>query len=269
MKEFFPGFCIPSTGMCRIDFAISLAKMMTVFMRVKVLDDTENQRASLRMVESSGISTNREQLVMDCLNDGCTHICFMDEDMKFDPFTLHRIARHKKPMVVCNYRIRKKGGDFSAMSLSPPTRVITNADSTGLEPCAFAGFGFSLIAREVFEQIPHPWFPIIWSDKYGRYSTEDKPFCEMVRKRGYEIYVDHDASKMVSHIGTYDFKYDDNGANGECYINAFDDDHCDVDQRIADDAVARVDRVEQETKVGLLGASTFGKTGMSMSRKKR
>jgi len=41
------------------------------------------------------------------------------------------------------------------------------------------------------------------------YTTEDVAFMERVAKIGEEVYVDHDISKRVYHVGDFVYKYDD------------------------------------------------------------
>jgi hypothetical protein len=153
---------------------------------------------------------------MDCMALGCTHICFIDEDMVFAPSILHVMVRRKESVVVCNYRLRTKGGDFSAMSLDRVNRIQTLESSTGLEECAFSGFGMALIDIDVFSRLEQPWFPIQWLPASKRYSTEDKPFFDRVRNAGYKVYVDQDASKMIAHVGHFVYSWDDSGWCENC-----------------------------------------------------
>jgi hypothetical protein len=53
-----------------------------------------------------------------------------------------------------------------------------------------------------------PWFHIPWNEKELKFDCgEDIYFCRKARKAGHKIYLDHDLSKEIAHIGQYEFTY--------------------------------------------------------------
>ena len=58
------------------------------------------------------------------------------------------------------------------------------------------------------EAVAQPRFPIWFNPETKRYTTEDHPFFVEARKAGFKCYVDHDASKLVRHIGSFEFSHD-------------------------------------------------------------
>jgi hypothetical protein len=68
-----------------------------------------------------------------------------------------------------------------------------------------------LIKTSVFERIEKPWFPITWNEENGDYTGEDWNFCAICQENGIDIYIDHDLSKQIGHIGslTYDMTHHD------------------------------------------------------------
>jgi hypothetical protein len=70
------------------------------------------------------------------------------------------------------------------------------------------GFGMVLIRKEVFEKTPKPWF---WFDTTAKGGTigEDIYFCAKAFDSGFDTIVDHDLSKHIRHIGTYEYGWDD------------------------------------------------------------
>jgi hypothetical protein len=54
---------------------------------------------------------------------------------------------------------------------------------------------------EVFKNTPQPWFLPKFIPEDNGYTTEDNPFYERVRNAGYKVFLDQDASKLVSHLG--------------------------------------------------------------------
>ena len=62
-------------------------------------------------------------------------------------------------------------------------------------------FGFALLERRVFEAVEKPMFMIEYCKETGVYTTEDHPFFRKAREAGFPCYVDHDASKLIWHVG--------------------------------------------------------------------
>ena len=187
----------PTTGFVRTLFAVSLYQLVCSFLQNKIC----NGKQSLRfyVIEGSCISANREKLVD--MTSEATHILFIDEDMGFEPDALKLLMRHEQPIVGCNYKVRIEGGNFTAMAAGG--RVITDENKTGIERVYYTGFGFCLIKREVFNKIEKPWFLHDYKD--GEYITEDSGFAAKVKTARIPWHVDHDASKLICHVGTKNY----------------------------------------------------------------
>jgi hypothetical protein len=52
----------------------------------------------------------------------------------------------------------------------------------------------------------------VWDMKYlpeaGTYQGEDWTFCEACEKADIPLYIDHDVSKLVGHVGNFEFTHD-------------------------------------------------------------
>lgn len=196
----------PSTGQCKSAFAFSLARLVAYFAQNRVWPEVEQQQMDFLMLEGSGISSNREDMVRDALlKSDMTHLLWIDEDMGFNMDVLHMMAKHRQPIVACNYRMRVPPADFTALRLDKKGRIQTTALSNGLEEAYYTGFGFCLIERRVFESINEPRFMIGFNEVSKKYTTEDHPFFVKARENGYKCYVDHDASKKIWHIGNLNY----------------------------------------------------------------
>lgn len=182
----------PTTGFVRTAFAIGLYKLIRAF---------ADHDIGFCVIEGAGVSANREKLVD--ISAGATHILFIDEDMGFEPDALALLMRHNLPIVGCNYKVKIENGNFMAMALDCSERVATDEDKTGIEQVYYTGFGFCLIKRDVFSKIEKPWF--LHSYKNGEYTTEDSGFAAKVKEAGIPWYVDHDASKLVYHVGNKNY----------------------------------------------------------------
>jgi len=200
--------CIPTTGLCRSEHTLSLVNLGLYFMQHPLVPGQE-QTIIFRHYQSSSISNGRESLVMNSLADGASHVLFIDDDVGFDMDVLHGLFARQLPLVACNYRIRFEGAGFAAMSQDLTQRIQTTADSPDLEPCGATGFGMALIAREVFEALPHPWFPQEWCTESKTYTTEDLPFFMAAAAAGFTPFIDHVASRKLIHIGSYRYRWND------------------------------------------------------------
>lgn len=200
----------PSTGLSRMEYTYSLAKLIMYFCKNKLLPECDRQMIDFHSIEGSGISANRERLVVDALNTECTHILFIDEDMGFNPNALHILASRRQRIVGCNYPMRGPTNEFTALSLDKKTRIFTREKSTGIEPVFYTGFGFCLIERSVFEIMKQPWFPFGYNIEGKYYTTEDAVFSTLLHTQtDIPWYVDHDASKLISHVGNHKFVWNE------------------------------------------------------------
>jgi hypothetical protein len=63
----------------------------------------------------------------------------------------------------------------------------------GLMEASYAGFGFMLVKKGVFESIEYPWFkPLTYVLDNGieEFASEDVSWCRRIVERGYSIFVD-------------------------------------------------------------------------------
>lgn len=202
MNEIKVAIAIPTAGTCKMAFAYSLAGMIS---KVAAHGITTRPEASVEIkidvVESSNWITNREQLVRRAIDGGMTHLLFLDDDMTFEPQILDVLLGRRQAIVCTNYLIKTEACDsFVAVGLDGK-RVPTRATSTGLVPIAYSGFGVSLFDVSVFKSVPQPWFLPIFVPETSSYTTEDNPFYAAARAAGNTVYLDQDASKLVSHMG--------------------------------------------------------------------
>lgn len=196
---------VPTAGTVPMAFAYSLAGMIARVgaMRVPTMPEASIE-IKMDVVESSNWITNREQLARRAVDTGATHLMFLDDDMSFDPRVLEIMLGRRQPIVVTNYLIKTwPPTDFVAVSLDGKNRVKTTEETTGLLPIAYSGFGVSIIETKVFKDIPQPWFMPVFMPERSDYTTEDNPFFAKAREAGYNVYLDQDASKLVTHLGRH------------------------------------------------------------------
>ncbi len=193
---------IPTAGTVPMSFAYSLATMVSYTAANGIPSRPESSlELKLDVVESSNWITNREQLVKRALDAGMTHLMFLDDDMMFEPQVLDILLGRRQPIVCTNYLIKTEpASDFVAVDLKGK-RLPTHEKSKGIQPILYSGFGVSLFELQVFKDIPQPWFAPDFLPEENSYTTEDLPMYRRARDAGYKVYLDHDASKLVTHLG--------------------------------------------------------------------
>lgn len=159
---------------------------------------------------SSCILSNRELLARRAMDGGKTHLLFIDDDMGFDPRAVEIMFGRRHPVVACNYLIKDQDdADLKFVAVSPcGRRILVREEATGLQEIAYSGFGLSLFEVDVFRKTPQPWFLPEFVPAANSYTTEDNPFFKRVRTAGFACYVDHDASKLITHNGDKIWKWD-------------------------------------------------------------
>lgn len=188
---------IPTAGMVSMDFAYSLINLIG-----HVAQNPPPFEFGMRVATATGSNwiENREKLAQRAIDEGYTHIMFIDDDMVFAPSVMQTLLERDKDIVLTNYLVKTPECDtFTAIGLDGE-RVSTNANKEGLEKVAASGFGVSCISTEIFKSLPQPWFMPTWSKELG-YSTEDVPFFRRAREAGFDVWLDHDASKHIAHQG--------------------------------------------------------------------
>lgn len=156
------------------------------------------------MMQASNLSEAREKALQYAIDNNFTHWMCFDDDMVFPPYIVDKLLEHDKDVVVCNYR-RKCIGHI--------TGVCCNEDATpilpkkGIEKAGFVALGAALIKLHKFKNIQAPHFEVVWNPETKSYWTEDMVFSGKSRQNGVELYVDHDLSKEIEHIGDYSFKF--------------------------------------------------------------
>jgi len=207
---------IPCMSEVAAYFAYDLAQLMAYtnrhFVKNGVID-----WLGMGMVQATYVHSARQELAGQALANDCDYVLFLDSDMRFPQDALVKLLQHQEAIVGVNYVKRnwppkyvaiKELGDIATGGAGK--LLGTRADSTGLEECDAIGFGVTLIRRDVLLSLPDPrengpWWWYTWQPEAGSQIGEDVYFCNLAREAGYKVYVDHDLSKQVKHIGQEQF----------------------------------------------------------------
>ena len=188
----------PTRDTVPIGFAVDLAQLYA-----------KTQRSGPWAVVTVGfeiatyVHVGREHLLASSLMQGATHVLWTDTDMTFPPEAAIRLAIRDKPVVACNYVDRCGQGRFMARRAGQ--RIATGPESTGLEAVDDVGMGFMLLRLDAVRDLPRPWFRHGLNANDGDIG-EDVIFCRALRAAGHQVYIDHDLSKEIGHVGQHTYR---------------------------------------------------------------
>lgn len=179
--------CFPSSDMVHADFALSLAGLCTAVHPLEVV--VINPKSSIvAQARNNGVARAQEA--------GADAILFLDSDMVFPSSILIRLLAHRKAIVGAVYTKRLPPYELLGSPVSH-----AGLTKEGLAEMARMPTGCLLIAMEVFEKIPKPYFRFGFDEETGHILGEDYAFCDGARMAGFRIWADMDLSREIGHIG--------------------------------------------------------------------
>lgn len=146
-------------------------------------------------VHGQSPAQSRNMIIKQGLDNGCTHIFFMDDDMIFPPDTLMKLLVHDKDIVSALYLLRSfphrpaffdKAYDNGRCKFSFLERGVN-----GLIKGVNCGLGAVLISTEVFKHLEQPYVRLGEIEKDGW--CDDVGFFNRCREAGFDIYCDLNA----------------------------------------------------------------------------
>jgi hypothetical protein len=180
-------------------FALDLAELYA-----HTMDCGPSSAVWLRFVAATYVHVGREAVLDLAIREfNATHVLWLDTDMTFPRNTMIRLASHDRPIVACNCVMRDPR--LLCTAERDGQRIETRPDSTGLEAVDSIGLAVLLMRTDVVATLPRPWFQHGRTDA-GADIGEDRMFCRALRAAGHAIWIDHDLSKEIGHIGQYTFR---------------------------------------------------------------
>lgn len=171
------------------------------------MTNLEGGSVNFMQVMGTCLDSQRSKLARDALASGATHIMWFDNDMTFPPDTILRLLARDKAIVGANYSLRQK--PVRPTARRGDSYIYTDHMSSGLEASIGAGFGVMLTRADVFERMAAPWFNSGETDD-GQTIGEDYYFCyRALSELDEPTWIDHDLSKMVGHVGSYIYTFED------------------------------------------------------------
>lgn len=150
------------------------------------------ENAAVLLCHDRSPAKGRNLIIQAALDNDCTHILFIDDDMAYKPDSLVRLLEHDVDVVSGLYLSRAyphvpiifdlADEDGSAFPL------YLTSDKKGLIPIVAAGLGFLLCKIDVFRRLEKPWI------RLGELNSEewcdDIGFFNRLRKAGIQSYCD-------------------------------------------------------------------------------
>lgn len=186
--------CVPARDTVHAGFAVCLANLAARLQ--KNLIDFE-----ILFTLGSVIASQRNNLVIQALELGCSHILWLDSDMHFPASIIEKFLKHDKKIIAATYSTRVKPL-LSVAFVNKENLRLRLTEKKGLHKVFAVGMGCMLVNMDVYKNIPAPWFNYEWSQELKDICGEDIWFCNQAHNYGFEIWVDCDASCTVAHYGT-------------------------------------------------------------------
>lgn len=153
--------------------------------------------------QSSLLSAARQGALDTAIKEGATHLFMVDDDMSFPRNVIDRLAAHDKDFIACNYASK---GNCLPTAVGKEGKV-SSLGKTGLEEIGWVGMGCCLLRlSDAVKAIKPPHFEVMWLEETQSYLGEDYYFSEKLRHNNITLYIDHDLSNEIGHIGDYTYK---------------------------------------------------------------
>jgi hypothetical protein len=200
---------VPSQGTWLAHFGMSLLNLNGYMMQAPVpgFGGMESRVANIR---TSILSNSRLDCVKAAQKAEADYLLFLDSDQTFPPDAFHQLVSHRKKVVAANVATKSLPAQPTARNLEGTKQVpvFTDQMSTGLEEVWRIGTGVMLIDMRVFREIGLNVWGMPWIEELQKYQGEDWTFCEACEKAQIPLYIDHDLSKRVGHVGHFEYTHE-------------------------------------------------------------
>lgn len=170
---------------------------------------------------SSLLPAARQKSVETAIKGGFTHILMLDDDMTYETKTFDYLVSRKLPFVAAGYVSKIYGAKpLQVWAKDFKGKPASSIGKTGIEKVREVGLGVALLDLSIFANIPRPWFEVPWIDEskleqvnpdmpvssvYAHHMGEDYYLCRLMEHHGIPVFIDHDATRGVGHVGDFVF----------------------------------------------------------------
>lgn len=200
---------IPSGQHWLAQFGVDVGSMMVKFYMQRV-EGYASQELRVANVRSSILPKNRMDIMNLARKADADYLLFLDSDHSFPSDLIHRMIKHGKPIVAANCVTKQIPAQTTARykDADPRGQAVYTDEKHGLEEVWRVGTGVMLIRKDVLQKIPNSAWAMKYLPDADTYQGEDWTFCQACEDAGIPIFVDHDLSRLVGHIGNFTFTHD-------------------------------------------------------------
>lgn len=202
---------IPSNGYWNADFGRCLCNLITACYTHRI-ENYKSSEIHTMLVQGSILSKSRYIIVQEAIQKEMDYLLFVDSDQTFPRKALHLLIHRDVDVIGANIATKQIPAQPTARSWKegdPPygMLVYTDTDSTGIQEVWRVGCGLLLLSRKALLALEPDSFDTYWRKDVESHQGEDWSMCDTLKQKGFRIYVDHDLSKEVGHLGLYEFTH--------------------------------------------------------------
>lgn len=210
---------IPSAGFWVDDFGACMCELLSACTKFRI-GAYKNQIIHTIKLKGSILPNSRLFAVRQAKDLNADYLLFVDTDQTFPRKTLHLLIDRDVDVVAANIATKTMPASPTARNKSDKdpsgwTPVYTDDISTGLERVDRVGTGLMLLSKKAYLSLPPEAFAMPYRPEVQRYQGEDWTMVDALEAAGFKIYIDHDLSKEVGHIGPYNYRHTDVGRKVE------------------------------------------------------
>lgn len=202
---------VPSQSQAHVRSLLCLQAMMNYCLMARI-GEYKQQEVRLCNTRGSILPNLRVDVVKQAFAERADKILWIDADQTFPKELLHKLMARNVDVVAANIATKTIPAGPTARRKSDKFAdglpVYTDEDSTGLEKVWRIGCGVMLVDVKVYKKTGLNVFGQPWREEQQKYQGEDWTMCEAIEKAGFDIYIDHDISQVIGHLGDYEYTHD-------------------------------------------------------------
>jgi hypothetical protein len=160
----------------------------------------------VKIAAQAALCEAREQAVIEALNRGFTHLFTVDDDMVFPADVIERLLAHDKDFVCANYP-KKDPTKSIPVCMGLDDQFIHPEGRSGIEEIGWGCMGMTLLRLSAIKDLQCPYFCFMWNEPKQASWTEDYVFSHRLRQHGVKLWVDHDLSRCIGHVGDVEYRF--------------------------------------------------------------
>ncbi len=156
------------------------------------------------------IAENKAKEVETAQNCLCSHIFFVDHDMKFTPNVLAKLLSYDKDIVGAMYNYRYLPKEPMVKYLKEDREWTSKIEESAIKKIpdelfevGATGGGMLLVKMSVFDKLEKPYFKMEQDGEGNRVVTEDSGFYLKAQKLGIKVWCEPNLN--IKHIGDYEY----------------------------------------------------------------